>query len=227
MALSWRKRINKLIRNKMEVQGFRLVDFFVYMKELSPEVDMVVELRQSCPYSKVFFTHIFINVGVIHKELAELEAIFNLPHKPTSPPPHWWHTSMQSWLILKNLNYSLVPDSSFQLTSSSSPEELERVTDAVVETVVKIGLPLAKRFDNLQSLIQEFEFPTDRQMRGQCLYFKLPLAYLLNGRLDKAQQSLMYFDRKLREEDPPQHKYFQPFEKNLSIELARRKAELG
>jgi hypothetical protein len=227
MALRWRKRIDEAIRCKMEAKGFRLVDFFIYMKELSPEVDMVVQLKQGSRYSKVFFTHIFINVGVIHKELAELEAILNLPHKPTSPPPHWWHTTMQSWLILKNLNYSLVPDSSFHLTSSSSPEELERVTDAVVETVVKIGLPLAKRFDSIQSLIQEFEFPTDRQMRGECLYFKQPLAYLLNGQLDKAQQSLMDFERKLREEDPPQHKYFQPFEKSLSIELARRKADLS
>ena len=226
MALSWRKRIDNAIRSKMEAQGFKLVDFFVYMKELSPDIDMVVQLKQGSRYSAVAFTDIYINMGVMHKELAELEAVLNMPQEPTSPPPHWCHTTMQSWQISRNLN-SLIPEWSLRLTRHCREDEIETVTDAVVEIVVDIGLPLARRFDNIHSIIQELESPSDLQMRGECIYLKLPLAYMLTGRLDKAQQSLMDFERKLREEDSPKHKYFQTFEKNLEIELARRKADLS
>ncbi|MFA6213268.1 MAG: hypothetical protein WCT03_24220 [Candidatus Obscuribacterales bacterium] len=226
MALSWRKQIDNAICSKMEAQGFKLVDFFVYMKDLSPDVDMVVQLKQGSRYSAVAFTDIYINMGVMHKELAELEAVLNMPQEPTSPPPHWWHTVEQSWLIHRNLN-SLIPEWSLRLTRHCREDEIEKVTDAVVEIVVDIGLPLARRFDNTHSIIQELESPSDPQMRGQCIYFKLPLAYMLAGQLDKAQQSLMDFERKLREEDPPKHKYFKTFEKNLSVELARRKADLS
>lgn len=224
MALSWRKRIDNAIRSKMEAQGFKLVDFFVYMKELSPEIDMVVQLKQGSRYSAVAFTDIYINMGVMHKELAELEAVLNMPHEPTSSPPHWWHTTMQSWQISRNLD-SLIPEWSLRLTRHCREDEIANVTDAVVEIVVDIGLPLARRFDNIHSIIQELESPSDLQMRGECIYFKLPLAYMLAGQLDKAQQSLLDFERKLREEDSPNHKHFQAFEKNLSIELARRKAD--
>ena len=172
MALSWRKRIDNAIRGKMEAQGFKLVDFFVYMKELSPDIDMVVQLKQGSRYSAVAFTDIYINMGVMHKELAELEAVLSMPHELTSPPPHWWHTTMQSWQISRNLD-SLIPEWSLRLTRHCREDEIEKVTDAVVEIVVDIGLPLARRFDNIQSIIQELESPSDLQMRGQCIYLSL------------------------------------------------------
>lgn len=224
MTQSWRKRIDKLICKKMEAQGFQLVDkSFTYMKDLSFDVDVVVEIRQGFPYSAVQFADVFINLGVIHKELAELEMTIGMSQKSTLPPPHWGHSVDQCWLIAKNLN-ALVPELSMRLKQSSSIEEITTVTDAVVETVVQIGLPLAKRFDNIQSLVQELESPSDPAMRCQGLRYKLPLAYMLNGQFDRARLSLQQFS----EQDSASglnSLYFDTFVKNLSVEIARREAD--
>jgi hypothetical protein len=205
----------------MEEQGFRLVDeTFTYAMELNQEVDVAVSVRQGFPYSKVSVAEFYINLGVLHKELAELEAIFTKAQMPTSPPPHWCHSTRQGWQISKNLN-SLVAKKPLLLTAGSSEEEISTVVDSIVTTVVQFGLPLARRFDNIQSLVQELESPTDLSMKCQGLMFKLPLAYLLNGQFDSARLSLSHFKEELSASGIT-NVYFSRFERNLETEITRR-----
>lgn len=55
---------------------------------------------------------------------------------------------MESWQIFRNLN-SLIPEWSLRLTRDCREDEIAKVTDAVVEIVVDIGLPLARRFESI------------------------------------------------------------------------------
>ncbi len=221
MTQGWRKRIDTLICRKMEEQGFRLIDeTFTYAMELNHEVDVAVEVRQGYPYSKVLVAEFYINLGVLHKELAELEDTLTMAQMPTSPPPHWCHSTIQGWQISKNLN-SLVAKKPLLLTAGSSEEEISTVVDSIVTTVVQFGLPLARRFDNIQSLVRELETPTDLSMKCQGLNFKLPLAYMLNGQFDSARLSLSHFREEIRASGIT-NVYFSHFERNLEAEITRR-----
>lgn len=225
MTQGWRKRIDTLICRKMEEQGFRLVgETFTYAMELNQEVDVAVDIRQGFPYSQVSVTDFYINLGVLHKELAELAAIFTMAQMPTSPSPHWCHSTRQGWQISKNLN-SLVAKSPLRLTAGSSEKEIGTVVDSIVTTVMEFGLPLAHRFDTIQSLVRELESPTDLSLKCQGLMFKLPLAYMLNGQFDSARLSLSRFKEEMSAGGIT-NVYFSRFERNLEAEITRRKGLL-
>lgn len=219
---TWRDDIDDFIKKKMESASFKLInDDFLYVLELSPQADMVVRIKQGYRYSQVQKTTIFVNMGVIHKELAGLERLLKMPTTVPLLSPYWFHSVEEYWLFSYNLNPS-PPDLDWEIEWGHLKKYVRKVTGSVVEGVVQRGIPLARRFQSLESIIQEFTAPQDTTPKLCLKYAKLQTAYLLANRLDEAETEFERFRELFKNEQP--NKYALEFERNFLSELAKRKA---
>lgn len=219
---TWRDDIDDFISKKMESTGFKLMDDnFHYALELGPQADMVVQIKQGYRYSEVKNTTIYVNMGVIHKELAALEGLLKMPTTVPLLSPYWFHSDEQYWLFSYNLNPS-PPDLLWVIEWGHLKKYVRKVTGSVVEGVVQRGIPLARRFQSLESIIQEFTAPQDTTPKLWLKYAKLQTAYLLANRLDEAETEFERFRELFKNEQP--NKYALEFEGNFLSELAKRKA---
>ena len=218
---TWRDDIDDFISTKMESAGFKLSDDnFHYVLELSHQADMVVQIKQGSRYSEVQETTIFVNMGVIHKELAALEGLLKMPTTVPLLSPYWFHSVDQYWLFSYNLNPS-PPDLLWVIEWGHLKKYVRKVTDSVVEGIVQQGVPLARRFQSLESIIQEFSAQQDTTPKLWLKYAKLQTAYLLANRLNEAETEFERFRELFKNEKP--NEYALEFERNFLSELARRK----
>ncbi len=220
---TWRDDIDDFINKKMESASFKLIDDdFHYVLELSPQADMVVQIKQGYRYSQVQKTTIFVNMGVIHKELAELESLLKMPTKVQLLSPYWFHSVEEYWLFSYNLNPSS-PDLNWEIEWGHLKKYVRKVTDSVVEGIVQRGIPLALRFQSLESIIHEFSAQQDTTPKLWLKYAKLQTAYLLANRLDEAETEFERFRELFKNEN--QNEYALEFERNFSSELVKRRAD--
>lgn len=216
---SWRDKIDLAFREEMGKHGFvPLPNSFTFMMSLSDEVDTAVNIEQGKRYSSVLVSELFVSFGVMHKDLAELEAVLPLPIPSTVPPPHWWHSVRHRWLIDQNLNL-LVSARGWCFAEYDKPKKTAATVKSVVDGVVQVGIPFARRFDNLKAIIQEMENPSNVRMKCQDLCFKLPIAYMLDNRFDDAAKELVKFEEQLGERPNVRE---EAFLKNFAQELRLR-----
>jgi len=205
----------------MECAGFKLIDDnYHYVLKLSPQADMVVQIKQGSRDSQVQKTTIFVNMGVIHKELAALEGLLKMPTTMPLLSPYWFHSVSEYWLFTYNLSPS-APDLPWEIEWGHLKKHVRKVAAAVVESIVQRGVPLALRFQNLELITKELTAPKDTTPELLLKYAKLQTAYLLANRLDQAEAEFERFRQLFKNEFPT--KYSLEFERNFLSELARRK----
>ncbi len=219
---TWRDDIDDFIKKKMECADFKLIDDnYHYVLKLSPQADMVVQIKQGNRDSQVQKTTIFVNMSVIHKELAELEGLLKMPTTMPLLKPYWFHSVSEYWLFSYNLSSS-PPVLPWEIEWGHLKQHVRKVAAAVVESIVQRGVPLALRFQNLELITKELTAPKDTTPELWLKYAKLQTAYLLANRLDEAEAEFERFRQLFKNENPT--KSALEFDRNFLLELARRKA---
>jgi hypothetical protein len=210
--INWRTKIDQGFRTEMVERGFvHLPGSFTFVIPLSDAVDMAVNIEQGKRHSKVTLSQLFVSYGVLHKDLAELEAVLSMPYPSTVPPPHWWHSVSHSWQIYQNLNFQ-VSATGWCFEEFEKPKKTAATIKSVVDSIVQVGVPYARRFDNLKAIIQELENPSDVRMRCVGRNHKLPIAYMLDNRFADAANM---FSKIKEQTDASANKYQQAFQVNF------------